>query len=106
MNSLKANNHWGKNFKTRKPVGLRGFNGIEFPMAIPATKIVWQKCHFPLPSNREHGHARRVRLNSVDLVVDSKQTAGQEEYPRNTLRFSVKYSEFPIYDINPFLVEY
>jgi hypothetical protein len=30
----------------------------------------------------------------------------EEECPKNTLRFLVKYSEFPIYDINPFLVEY
>ena len=40
------------------------------------------------------------------LHVFAVQTRRQEECPRNTLRFSVKYSEFPIYDINPFLVEY
>lgn len=42
----------------------------------------------------------------VELVVDSKQTRGQEKCPKNTLRFSVKYSEFPIYDSHPYLVEY
>jgi len=26
--------------------------------------------------------------------------------PKNTLRFPPKYSEFPIYDINPFPVDY
>jgi len=61
----------------------------------------------PEPSMLQDRQAQAIKITRI-ILLRSRMTQERllRKILKNTLSFQVKYSEFPIYDINPFPVEY